>query len=169
MPVPDPVPLAVSVTHEAVVEDVHAHPDCVVTVNVPVVPPPGIVTRDGVTVNVQDGLGSVTTNVWPAIVNVADRALVVVFAAAVKLTEPEPLRPVPLEMVTHAAPLVALQLHPTPVVTLTPLLPPPAAIARLAGEIVKVHGAAACEIVNTLVPIVTEPVRANVPVFAVTE
>jgi hypothetical protein len=169
VPVPDPVPPAVSVTHEAFVDAVHTQPDCVVTVNVPVVPPAGIVTRAGVTENVQDALGSVTTNVWPAIVSVADRALVVVFAAAVKLTVPEPERPVPLEMVTHAAPLVALQLHPTPVVTLTLLLPPPAAIARLVGEIVKVHAAAACMTVNMLVPIVTVPLRASVPVFAATE
>ena len=151
-------------------EDVHAHPACVVTVKVPVVvPPAGIVTRDGVTENVHDALGSVTTKVWPAIVSVAERALVVVFAAAVKVMLPEPDRPVPLEIVTHVAPLVALQLHPTPVVTLTLLLPPLAAIASPSGEIVKLHGAAACEIVNTLVPIVTVPVRVNVPVFAVTE
>jgi hypothetical protein len=122
-----------------------------------------------VTENVQDGLGSVTTNVCPAIVSVADRALVVVLAAAVKLTVPEPARPVPLEMVTHVAPLVAVQLHPTPVVTLTLLLPPLALIARLAVEIVKLQGGAACVIVNTLVPIVIVPVRASVPVFAATE
>lgn len=93
----------------------------------------------------------------------------VVFAAAVKLMLPEPDRPVPLEIVTHAPPLVALQLHPTPVVILTLLVPPPAAIASPIGEIVKVHGAAACVIVNTLVPTVIVPVRASVPVFAVIE
>jgi hypothetical protein len=171
VPVPDPVPLpVVSVTQEAFVEDAHSHPACVVTVKVPVVvPPAGIVTSDGVTENVQDVLGSVTTKLWPAIVRVADRRLVVVFAAAVKLILPEPDRPVPLEIVTHAAPLVALQLQPTPVVMLTLLVPPPAASARPIGEIVKVHGAAACVTVNTLVPIVTVPVRASVPVFAVTE
>lgn len=121
------------------------------------------------TENVHDALGSVTTKLWPAIVSVADRALVVVFAAAVKVMLPEPDLPVPLEIVTQAAPLVALQVHPTPVVTLTLLLPPPAAIASPIGEIVKVHGAAACEIVNTLVPIDTVPVRVSVPVFAVME
>lgn len=63
MPVPDPVPLdVVSVTHDCVVDDVHSQPACVVTVKVPVVvPPAGMVTRDGVTENVQDALGSVTT------------------------------------------------------------------------------------------------------------
>ena len=117
----------------------------------------------------QDELGSVTTNVCPAIVSVADRAVVVVFAAAVKLTVPEPVRPVPFEMVTHAAPLVAVQLHPTPAVTLTLLLPPLALIARPAGEIIKVQGGAACVIVKEPVPIDIVPVRASVPVFAVTE
>ena len=169
LPVPDPVPDAVRVIHPTVVDDVHAHPDCVVTVIVPVVPPPGTVTRDGLTENVQDELGSVTTNVCPAIVSVADRAVVVVFAAAVKLTVPEPVRPVPFEMVTHAAPLVAVQLHPTPAVTLTLLLPPLALIARPAGEIIKVQGGAACVIVKEPVPIDIVPVRASVPVFAVTE
>jgi hypothetical protein len=168
--VPEPVPLpVVSVTHDCVVDDVHAHPACVVTVNVPVVPPAGMVTRDGVTEKVQDELGSVTVNVWPAIVSVAERALVVVLAAAVKLMLPEPDRPVPLEIVTHAAPLVALHVQPTPVVILTLLLPPPAAIASPIDEIVKVHGAAACVIVNMLVPMVIVPVRASVPVFAVIE
>jgi hypothetical protein len=128
-----------------------------------------MVTRDGVTENVHDALGSETTKVWPAIVSVADRSVAVVFAAAVKLILPEPDRPVPLEIVTHAAPLVALHVHPTPVVILTLLLPPPAAIASPIGEIVKVHGAAACVIVNTLVPMVIVPVRASVPVFAVIE
>jgi hypothetical protein len=128
-----------------------------------------MVTSAGVTENVHNALGSVTTNDWPAMVSVAERPLVVVFAAAVKLMLAEPDRPVPLEMVTHAAPLVALQLHPTPVVILTLLVPPPAAIASPIGEIVNVHGAAAWVIVNTTVPIVIVPVRVSVPVFAVIE
>jgi hypothetical protein len=169
LPVPDPVPEAVSVIHETVVDDVHAQPAWVVTVIVTVPPPPGTVTSTGVTENVQDGLGSVTTNVWPAIVKVADRSLVVVFAPAVKLIVPEPVRPVPLEMVTHVAPLVALQVHVAPVVMLTLLVPPFAVIASPAGEIVNVHGGAACVIVKTLVPIVIVPVREVVPVLAVTE
>jgi len=127
------------------------------------------VTSDGVTENEQDGLGSDTTNDWPAIVSVADRALVVVLAVAVKLIEPEPDRPVPLEIVTHGAPLVALQVQPTPVVMATLLVPPLAFMARPIGEIVKEHGAAACVTVNTLVPTVIVPVRESVPVFAVME
>ena len=63
LPVPDPVPVAVRVIHAAFVEDIHAHPDCVVTVIVIVAPPAGTVTRTGATENVHDALGSVTTNV----------------------------------------------------------------------------------------------------------
>jgi len=90
-------------------------------------------------------------------------------AAAVKLTLPAPVRPVPLEMVTHEAPLVALHEHPEPVETLTRLVPPEADIARLVGEIVYEHGAAACVIEKILVPMVTVPVREKDPVFAATE
>jgi hypothetical protein len=72
-------------------------------------------------------------------------------------------------MVTHAAPLVALQLQPTPVVMETLLVPPLAFIASPIGEMVKEHGAAACVMVNMLVPTVIVPVRVSVPVFAVTE
>ena len=91
------------------------------------------------------------------------------FAAAVKPTVPEPLRPVPLEMVTHDAPLVAVQLHPSPVVTLTLLVPPMADITRVGGQIVKLQGTPACVIENELVPTLMLPVRASVPVFAASE
>ena len=88
---------------------------------------------------------------------------------AVKLTLPEPMRPVPLEMVTQDAPLVAVQLHPLPVLTATLLGPPLTGRATLAGEIVKVQGGAACVMVNTRVPTVIDPVRAPPPVLAATE
>jgi hypothetical protein len=163
------VPPDVSVIHEAAVDVVHAQPACVVTVNVPVAAVLGIARRTGLTENVHDGFGSVTTKVWPATVSVADLGAVVVFAAAVKLMLPEPRRPVPLEMVTHEAPLVAFHAHPVPVATETRLLPPPADIARLVGEIVYEHGAAACVIVNKPVPTAIVPVRPSVPVLAATE
>jgi hypothetical protein len=49
---PDPVADPVSVIHEFAVDDVHAHPDCVVTAIVPVPPPDGSVTLSGLTENV---------------------------------------------------------------------------------------------------------------------
>lgn len=52
MALPDPVADPVSVIHEFAVDDVHAHPDCVVTAIVPVPPPDGSVTLSGLTENV---------------------------------------------------------------------------------------------------------------------
>ena len=60
----------------------------------------------------------------PAIVRVAVLATVVVFAAAVKLTLPDPLPEAPLVIVTHDALLVDDQVQPVPVVTVTVPLPP---------------------------------------------
>ena len=61
MTVPDPVPPGVSVIHVTEVDVVHAQPVCVVTVRVPVVAVLGIETKIGLTENVHDELGSVTT------------------------------------------------------------------------------------------------------------
>ena len=118
--------------------------------------------------NEHDGLGSVTTNVRPAIVSVADRADVVVLTAAVNPTLPEPVPLAPVKIVTHDAPLVAVQLQPAPAVTITVPLPPVADSDWLAGEIVNEHGAADWVTVNVLPPIVSVPVRGVVPVFAAT-
>lgn len=140
----------------------------VVTVIVPVPPPGGIVRMTGLTVNVHEELGSVTTNVRPAIVSVADRAVDVVLPAAVNPTLPEPVPLAPVRMVTHDALLVAVQLQPAPAVTITVPMPPEAARDWLAGEIVNEHGAAACVTVNVLPPTVSVPVRGVAPVFAAT-
>src|SRR4029078_4503353 len=93
---PDPVSYVVaSVTHAAEAEIVQAQLDDVVIVMVPV-PPFGFpVTRTGEIVKLHDGLGWVTTKLEPAIVRVAVRGAVVVFAAPVNVTVPEPVRPVP--------------------------------------------------------------------------
>jgi len=61
--VPDPVPPGVSVIHVTEVDVVHAQPGCVVTVRVPVAAVLGIVMKIGLTANVHDELGSVTTKV----------------------------------------------------------------------------------------------------------
>jgi len=165
---PDPVPDPLNVIHVADVDDVQAHDGEVVTVIVPVPPPGGAVTTTGLTVKVHEGLGSVTTNVRPAIVRVADLAVPVVLPAAVNPTLPEPVPVAPVRMVTHEALLVAVQLHPAPAVTATVPMPPEAGRDWLVGEIVNEHGAAACVTVNVLAPIVSVPVRGVVPVFAAT-
>jgi hypothetical protein len=63
---------------------VHVHPLVVVTVTFAL--PPLAASDDGVsgaTVNVQGAASCVTVTVWPATVNVAERDVVAVFAAAV--------------------------------------------------------------------------------------
>jgi hypothetical protein len=80
-----------------------------------------------------------------------------------------PLPLAPALIVIHVALLVAVQAHPALPVTVT--VPVAAAdVARLedAGEMVSVHGAPACVTLNVWPPIVIEPVRDVVPVFAAT-
>jgi hypothetical protein len=167
--VPEPVPVDVeSVTHEADEEIVQAHVEPVVTVMVPLPPPGAAATSSGLTENEHDGLGSVTMKLRPAMDSVALRSALVVLPAAVKLTVPGPLRFVPFEIVTHAAPLVAFQVHPAVVVTVTDPLPPAAPSAWLPGEIANEHGAAAWSSVKVCPPTVIVPVRAIVAVLAAT-
>jgi hypothetical protein len=121
----------------------------------------------GTTENVH-AAGSVTRKLFPAIVSVAVLATAVVLAAAVNPTLPELVPLAPLEIVTHDALLVAVQLHPAVVVTVTVPLPPAADSAWLVGEIAYAQGAAAWLTVNVLPPMVSVPVRDVVPVFAAT-
>ena len=57
MAVPDPVADPVRVSHEALVDELQLHPNCVVTAIVPVPPPAGTVMLSGFTENVHDALG----------------------------------------------------------------------------------------------------------------
>jgi hypothetical protein len=166
--VPDPLPDPVTVIHEAVVDDVQAHPACVVIVMVPVPPAADSVIRIGLAENVHDAPGSLTTKLRPAIVRVADRAVVPEFACAVNETVPEPVPLEPPEIVTHDAPLTAVQVHSGVVVTVTVPLPPVAGSDAPPGSIVNEQAAAACVTVNVLPPAVTVPVRDVVRVFAAT-
>jgi hypothetical protein len=70
---------------------------------------------------------SVTTKLFPAIVNVAVLACVVGLDAAVIPTLPELVREAPFASVIHDELVVAVQLQPAVVVTFTVLLPPVAA------------------------------------------
>jgi hypothetical protein len=87
---------------------------------------------------------SVTVNVFVAIVNVALRAPVAVFAATLKLTVPlvEPLDP-PVT-VTQLEPLVAVHAQPDVVVTVTVPVPPLAANAWVDAEMLNVQPAGDC-------------------------
>ena len=165
---PEPVPDPVTVTHDALVDDVHAQVDCVVTVIVPDAPVGAAVISDGVRANVQDALGSVIVNVRPAIVSVAVLAIEPVLEPATYPTVPEPVPVAPLEMLTHVEPLDAVQLQFDAVVTATVPLPPVAGRAWLVGEIVNEQGAAGWVIVNVAPAIVIVPVRDVVALFAAT-
>lgn len=129
----------------------------------------GTIRKSGLTENEHDTLGSVTTKVLPAIVSIADLGLVVVLAAPANATLPEPVPLAPLEIVTHDAPLVAVQLQPAVVVTSTEPLPPAADSDWLAAEIANEHGGAAWVTVNVSPPMLSVAVRETVPVFAVIE
>ena len=157
-----------TVIHEALVEEPQPHRNCVVTAIVPVAPPAGTVTSSGVAENVHDALGSVIAKLFPAMFRKAVLPSVVVLGAAVNPTLPEPVPAAPLDTVTHEAKLVAVQLHPEVVATLTVPLPPAADSDRLVGEIVYEQGIPAWLTENVGPPVVTVPVRETVPSFAAT-
>jgi hypothetical protein len=68
----------------------------------------------------------VAVKVWPAIVRVPLRILVVLFAATEKVTVPLPEPDAPPVTVIHDTPLEAVQGQPEVAVTLTEPLPPAA-------------------------------------------
>ena len=74
-----------------------------------------------------------TVNDWPAMVAVAVRPMVVVFAATLITTLPFPVPLAPLVMVSQAALLAAVHAQLLAVVTLTVLDSPPATALLAAG------------------------------------
>jgi len=158
----------VIVAHDAFDDVVHEQFDPVVTVIVPVPPAGCAVIGDGATVNVQAALGCVMVNVCPPIVSVVVLAAGPVFELATKVTFPDPLPDMPLEIDTQSAPLEAVQVQPAAVVTATVPLPPVAGRAWLVGEIVIVHDDVGCVTVYVWPAIVMVPVRFVAPVFAAT-
>jgi hypothetical protein len=98
---------------------------------------------------------------------VADRALVVVFAATLKLAVLLPV-PLPVTIVTHAALLAAVHAQPALVVTATLPVPPVAANACEVGEILNAHPTPACVTVNVWPATVNVPLRWVVAVLAAT-
>jgi hypothetical protein len=101
----------------------------------------------------------VTMNVLPAMDIVPVRCSDDVFGATVKLTEPVPVRPVPLAIEIQLKLLNAVHEHEEVVVTVAELLVPPAATASDVGETVNEQFAGACVIVKACPAIVTLPVR----------
>jgi hypothetical protein len=123
--VPEPVPEPETVTQLLPDEAVQLQVDWVVTLIEPDTPAAGAEINEGVSVKVQDVPASVTLNVLPAIVRVAALDRVLGFATTLNVTVPDPLPVAPLEIVTQAALLDAVQLQPADVVTVTVPVPPP--------------------------------------------
>jgi hypothetical protein len=84
----------------------------------------------------------------PATTAVAERAVVVVFAATANVTDPEPTRPVPFWNVRKGLAVVAPQAQPVWVVTVTLPFIPVARAATVAGVIEKLQGTTASGTVN---------------------
>ena len=126
MPFPGPAPVTV-IQFTGELPD-HAQPDWVATASVPPPPAAEMVTDPGVTVYEHAAAAWFTVKVFPAIVTVAERAIVTVFAATLKPVDPEPVPLAPLVTVTHPAPLTDVQAQPDVVVTATEPVPPDAAI-----------------------------------------
>jgi hypothetical protein len=157
----------VTVIQDALVDEDHVQPAWVSTVSIPVPPAAAWVKDSGLTTNVQ-GADCVTVKVLVAIVTVALRALVVVFAATLKLTVPlaEPLAPA--VTVIQLAPLVAVHAQPDVVVTATVPVPAVPANAWVDGEMLNAQPARDCVTVKLRPAIVSVAVRLDDVVFAAT-
>jgi uncharacterized protein YhhL (DUF1145 family) len=144
VPLPVPFDPAVTVTQLAPLVAVHAHPVVVVTATLPVPPAAANAWFDAEMLNAQPAAACVTVKLRPAIVSVAVRAVVVVFAATLKLTVPfaDPLDPA--VTVTQLARLVAVHGQPVIVVTATLPVPPAAANACVDGEMLDEQLAPGC-------------------------
>lgn len=167
MPLPEPLaPLAI-VSQVAPSVAVHAHPVPAVTDTEPLPPAAGMLCVGADAAYVQAVPACVIVTIRPAAVSVALRAVVEVFAAAVKATVPVPVPLAPLVMVNQVAESVAVHAHPVPAVTATVALPPAAAKLCVVAEVAYVQAAPACVTVTSLPAAVSVALRAVVDVFAV--
>jgi hypothetical protein len=157
----------VIVIHAALGVAVHAHPFCTVTAIVPVTPAAGTVADAGVTLKVHEPPACVSANDCPAMVSVADRGLVVPFAATLYDTVPFPLPLAPLAIVAQEALLDAVHVQPAAAaVTATVPDVAPAATDAPVGAIVNVQGTPGCVTVNVRPAMATVPVRSVMVGFA---
>lgn len=136
-PLPEPVPTPATASQATLLAAVHEHAGSETWTATVVVPPAGVIDCEvGWMAKlhcVAPGAGCVTANVWPPIVSGAIRATPV-FGATEKSTVPLPFPLEPDVIVTHGAPLVAVQAQPLSVVTETLPVPPPAAIVVLVAD-----------------------------------
>ena len=143
VPLPFPLTPDVMLSHEVLLVAVHVQPAAAVTLVLLVLAAAAGFSAVGETVMAQGGSvpAWVTVTVWPAMVKVPVRGDVAVLAAMEKATAPFPLPLPPEVMVSHGALLVAVQLHPPPVVTLLLLELAAGPGASVAGDTVNEQGA----------------------------
>ena len=120
--VPLPVPPAVTVSQEALLAGVHAHPAPVVTVTLPVPPPAGTLPLPGAIAKEQP-LPWFSVKVWPPIVSAPDRGAPEL-AATLYCTVPLPVPLAPDVIVSQGALLAAVHEQPSPALTVTLPVPP---------------------------------------------
>jgi hypothetical protein len=125
--VPFPVPVApdVMVIQAALLLAAHMQPVAVATFTVPEPPLSEMCWLVG-EMPYEQARACVTVNAWPAMVSVPVRSAPA-FAATVNTTEPLPVPLEPAVIAIHDVWLVAAQLHPADVVTLTGAPAPPVA------------------------------------------
>ena len=144
--VPLPLPLAppVTVSHDVLLlTPVHAHPVGDVTPVEPVPPPAGTEPLVGAIAYVQAMPGCVTLKLWPAIVKVPVRELVLLLAVALNATVPLPLPLAPPVTVNQDLLLTPVHAHPAGDVTPVEPVPPFAGTEPFVGAIAYVHDNAA--------------------------
>src|SRR5919198_3075895 len=156
LPVPD-APLVTDIQLAPLVA-VHAHQLSVVIAIVTVPPSDPNDCAAGEIEKPHGAASCAAVNVWLAIVAVAVRAPAGLGAMLMEIV-PFPVPDSPLVIVSDGSLLTAVHEHQLPVVTLTIAVPPPDGIAWVAGEMEKLHPAAACVTVKVWSAIVTVPVR----------
>jgi hypothetical protein len=138
LPLPDPLEPAVIVIHEALLVAPQLHPAGAVTATVLDSPAGAKAFEPGAIVSVQLMPACVALKVCPAIVIVADREEVLVFAAALSVTVPLPEPEPPLTVIQDGL-FVVDHVHPVGAVTVTLALPPSVANAFEFDEIVSLQ------------------------------
>ena len=166
VPLPEPLAPPLTVSQEALLVAVHVHALAAVTAVVDDPPADVSVRESGDTLSVQDVPLWVTVTAWPATVSVPMRCAVDVFAVTLKVTVPLPEPLAPLLMVSQAALLVAVHVH--PVAAVTAAVDDPAAEASVAevGDTPKVHATPPCVTVTAWPATVSVPTRCRLEELA---
>ena len=134
VPLPEPDAPVSTVIHDALDTADHEQPLARATSTLPFAPAATMFCVAGVSVASHVCPAWVSTNDWPATVSVADRGVLVVFAATLYPTVPFPVPDVEVENVIQLAGLDAVHAQPGPAVTAIFPVPDAAVSEALVGE-----------------------------------